>query len=143
MNTPKTHGDAQQTGEQSDVVRSLVATKSLLAVAVTVGFHDGVRIVNSAVEQVVDIATDNRGPSEKAPVHRKAVWTESIDHNSWENAEGEAICKAAQAGHNPEIVWIFEAGRAKLVDCEDESRNDHAPKARVTEALNDNVGADP
>ena len=96
VDAPQAHSDAQHTREQGNVVCLLIAYQTLLATAVAVRLNDGVRVVHSTVEEVVDIATNNRGPRQETPVDREAVGAESVDHNCWKDAKGDAVRETAE-----------------------------------------------
>lgn len=115
---PQAHDNAQHAGQQSDIVSSLVAHQSQLAITIAIRFDDGVGVVHSAIEQIVHIATDDRRPGEEPPVDGEAVGPERIDDDCRQDAESDAVSETAEAGDDPEIVWVLDAGGAQLVDGE-------------------------
>lgn len=106
-----------------------------------VGFDNGIRVEYGAVEQVEDVTTDDRSPGQEPPVDREAVWPKSIDHNSWKNTKREAVRETAEAGHDPEVVWVVDASCKELINRKDKGCDDNTPEARVSETLDDEVGA--
>ena len=70
---PQTNRDAQHARQKRDVVGLPVAQQALLAAAVPVRLHDGVRVEDGAVEEVEDVAAHHRRHGQAAPVNRKPI----------------------------------------------------------------------
>lgn len=65
-----------------------------------------------------------------------------IHHDRGQHAEGRPVREPTQPGHDPEVVWVLDAGGEELVDGEEDGGDDDAPEAGGAQLLDDVVGAD-
>ena len=96
------HGPAAQDegahrGEQRDDIGALVALTAQHAVAVTVVFDDAVAVVNTAVQDVEDIAGDDGRQGHGAPVLGEAVYAKGVGDDGGVDAEQHTIADTSDA----------------------------------------------
>lgn len=96
--TPQTNNDSSNSGEERGVICGLVAAQSIRAIPVAAWANDGVLVKDAAVEQIEDVATDDRRKSHHSPVLREAADSEDVGDKRWENSEEESICYACKCG---------------------------------------------
>lgn len=98
--TPQTDDHTGHTGQERRVVRRLVASQTIWAVAVSVGLDNRVAVVDTAVEQIEDVATEHGRKRHDTPVLGEATDAESVGDQRREDAEKEAVCNTGESGYN-------------------------------------------
>lgn len=97
QNPPKTDDNTSNTGEERRIVSRTIAAQSIGTITLTIRSHDGVLVVDGAVEQVEDITAENRREGHGAPVLREAADAERVGYERGEDAEQEAVGYACHA----------------------------------------------
>lgn len=141
-NAPQANNDASDAREKRDVVCSLVAAESVLALAVPVRANHGVFVVEFAVEQVIDIAADDRRKGHYTPVLRKTADSKCMGDQRREDAEEKAVCNSRKPRDNNQLVGMRDCGPGKLSQREHNRRGKQAPETRQVEPFDQQVGAD-
>ena len=77
-NTPETHCDSGNTGEERRVIGSLVTAQSIGAVPFAVWTDNRMLVEDAAIKQVKNITAQDRGKDHKAPVLGKATNAECV-----------------------------------------------------------------
>lgn len=98
-------------------------------------------IVDGAVEQIEDVAAEDRGQGHAAPVGAQTVHAESFGDEGWEAAEEEAVAETREAGYEGEEVRVLDRERGELRDEEDEGGEREAPEPRRFEDFDEEVGS--
>lgn len=70
---PQTHEDACKAGKESHMICGSVAGQTLGAFPVSLGQDNGMRVVDSTVEEVENIAAEDGREGHDSPVLRKAA----------------------------------------------------------------------
>lgn len=97
---PQTDDHTGHTGQERRVVRRLVASQTIWAVTVSVGLDNRVAVVDAAVEQIEDVATEHRRKRHDPPVLGETTDAKGVGDQRREDAEKEAICDTGESGYN-------------------------------------------
>lgn len=100
QDTPQTDDHTGHTGQERRVVRRLVTSQTIRAIAVSVGLDNRVAVVDAAVEQVEDVATEYGRKCHDTPILGEAADAEGVGDQRREDAEKEAVCDTGKTGYN-------------------------------------------
>jgi hypothetical protein len=96
--------------------------------------HDGMTVIDMAVEDVENIAANRRSQGHGAPILRHAIDAKGVRDQTGVDSKEHAIGEAGDTGDEDEPVWGRYLGSQELADAKGECRNEKAPKARAIEA---------
>lgn len=77
-NRPETDDDARKTGKEGHMICGFVTRKPFGAFPTSLGQDDGMRVVNSAVEEVENVAAEDGSQRHDSPILRKAADSECV-----------------------------------------------------------------
>lgn len=106
---PQRQHKADRAGSHGNHVRGAVTLQPLRARALTVRADDAMLIENDAIEQVEDVAREDRRHGHEAPVLRQAVNAKALSYDGREHAEQEAVPEPRQTGYEAEEVRVDNA----------------------------------
>lgn len=130
IDTPQADGEPHHTRNHGDDVRAPVAGQSLGTLPLALTLHDGVVVVDHAVEQVEHVSADDGRQGHAAPVGAEAVDAEGLGDEGREAAKEEPVAEAGQAGNERQVVGVLDGEREDLGDEEDERGDRQAPESR-------------
>lgn len=85
--TPQADSNASETRKESQIIGGPVASQSVVTLAVTVGADNRVVVVDSAINEVKDISTEDWGQGHDTPVLGKTANAEGVSGQRGEDAE--------------------------------------------------------
>lgn len=139
---PERDDQAEPAGGEGDDVGGTVAGEPVGAGADAVVVDDGVGVEDGAVEEVEDVARDDRRQGHEAPVLAEAVDAERLGDDGRVHAEQEAVAEAAEPGHEAQQVRVRHVECEHLRQREDARRHHQAPNAAGVQHLDEEVGPD-
>lgn len=95
--TPQANSNTSKTGEKGEVIGRPVTSQAVRTLAVTVLTNNGVAVVDSTVQKVEDVATEDWGQSHDAPVLGEAINAKGVCGQGWEDPEQETVCNTREA----------------------------------------------
>lgn len=135
-NTPQANNNSSNAGKERGVVGSLVAAQSIGAIPVPAWANHGMLVKDSAVEQIENIATEDRRKGHYPPVLREATDSKGVRHERWEYTEEEAICYPCKGRDGNKGVRVRDHGPSKLSQSKYNRRDEQAPETGHVELLN-------
>lgn len=141
LDAPETRHNPQNARDKGDIVCSLVARQPFVAAPFPTWLDVRVRIVDGAVEKIVDVSADDGGKRHEAPIDCESRRPKGIDDQSREDAKKHSIRKPAEAGDSPQKVRVLQTDGSQLSKHEYGRRNGHAPESRHAQSLDDQVRA--
>lgn len=139
---PESDSDSGNAGEEGRVVCGLVATQTFTAVPLTIGSDYRMTVVDAAVEEVEDVAAENRSKRHNAPVLGEAINAKGMCDEGWIDPEEEAVRQSCSPGDENQLMGFGDRRASKLGHCEQDSGEEKAPEAGHVQLLHQQVGSD-
>lgn len=86
-NTPQADHEARHASNSRHKIRGTVALQTIRTLPDAAILDNGMLVVNRAIEEIEDVATNNWGEGHRAPVLREAMNAESFGNEGWEAAK--------------------------------------------------------
>lgn len=102
--TPKSDSDSGKAREEGRVVCGFVAAQTFAAVALAIGRDNRVAVINGTIEEVEDVAAENRSKRHDPPVLSEAIDTEGMCDEGWIDAEEEAVRQSRSPGDENQLM---------------------------------------
>lgn len=99
-------------------------------------------VKNDTVEQIENVAGNDRGHRHETPILRQAVNAEAFGHNGRKYPKEKAVSESGQAGDEAKEVWVDDAEGADLGDEKDGTGDDQAPDSARMEYFDQEIRSD-
>lgn len=127
---PQTGGHADQSSAQCDPVCLGVAPAAHKALHMALLVVDlAVGIVDPTVQQVEDVARDNRREGHGAPVLTQTVHPEAMCHQARVYAEEDTVGKAREPRHEDQEMWVIDYCPCDLCEAENDGGDEKTPES--------------
>ena len=91
MYTPQTHSHPGQTGRHSDKIRVPITIDTIFTISSPVWQYNRMLVIDVSVDEIEDVAENNRRQRHAAPILAEAADTEGFGDEGGVHAEEEAI----------------------------------------------------
>lgn len=98
-----------------------------------------VRVVHPPVQEVEDVAGNDRGKRHGAPVLTQTVHSKTVRDQARIHAEEDAIAETCKPRNEDQQVWILYCGSCNLGEAENDGGHKETPEAGAAQSGNQYV----